>query len=48
MIDSLIPYMKMAPPEMEVAPKMKKPPRSCCNLRFILLYQIRELDFQKR
>ena len=46
MIDNLTPYIKMTPPAMEVAPpKMKMTPRSCSHLRFILLYQIRELDF---
>ena len=46
MIDNLTPYIKMTPPATEVAPpKMKMTPRSCSHLRFILLYQIRELDF---
>ena len=36
----------MTPPVMKVAPpKMKMTHRSYCHLRFILLYQIRELDF---
>ena len=47
MIDNLTPYIKMTPPVMKVAPpKMKMTHRSYCHLRFILLYQIRELDFQ--
>ena len=47
MIDNLTPYIKMTPPVMKVAPpKMKMTHRSYCHLRFILLYQIRELDFE--
>ena len=48
MIDNLTPYIKMTPPVMKVAPpKMKMTHRSYCHLRFILLYQIRELDFEE-